>query len=204
MRQFCETLESRTLLSGTVDSVTSDYGAVVGDGKILKEDFISAVATYKADAKVIAADIKALGKSPTNSKYVALLNKAVSKATGPDNSVGNALISAGTTAIKRAKSAFTADFNHPSTANAAKLTKGLSSLAIALAPFEAKVSTAVTTGEANVDAALNALVTANPTDTTLASAVTNSEADQASALSTISSAVATTNTDIAQLISDII
>ncbi len=196
MREFVQGLEARTLFSGSILAVNVDYDAVVADAGAIKADLKAAVLAYKAGSKVIAADIKTLGKNKTNSTDIGLLNKAVAKATALDTKDANKVVSVGKSALSRAKAAFLADVSHPTAANAAKLSKALNTLTTVLAPYETALDTDTSTGEANVNAVLSTLVTANPTDTTLASDVSNAQANSSSQLAVLSSELVTTNNDI--------
>lgn len=196
MRAFCQSLEARTLLSGNIGSVTADYEAVVGDAGALKADLTAAALTYKADAKLIATDIKALGKNKTNSVDIGKLNKAVATSIALDSKATAKLIAVGKAAINRAKAAFLADIKHPTAGNALKLSKSLTALTTALAPSELTLGTDTAAGDAKVGAALSALVSANPTDTTLATDVSIAETNSSTALATLAAEVVNTNNDI--------
>jgi hypothetical protein len=196
MPQSIEGLEVRTLFSGTIEGVTVDYDTVVADASAIKADLKGIVANYKADSKVITADIKALGKNKINTKDVAALNKAVAKADALDTKDANKIVAVGKTALSRAKAAFSADVAHPTTANDTKLSKALTTLTTALAPYESTFDTDSSAGDAAVDAALTTLVSANPTATTLASDTSAAEASSSGELTVLSNELVTTNADI--------
>ena len=202
MYRHAELMETRRLFSN-VGSVTADYDAVVADAAAIKSTMAVAVATYKVDAKAVAADVKALPKSKTKNVDAAALNKAVGPTDAADVADAAKLIAIGRSALTKARLAYAADVARPSTANEAKLEKAVSVLSGALAAPEAKLNTAVDAGDAKVDAALSQLESDYPTDAALSSAVTTAETDQSNAVNSVNATLATTNADVATLVDDI-
>jgi hypothetical protein len=196
MRDLCASLERRTLLSLSFQTVTDDYKAVLGATKVLSADLTSAAATYRTDSKLIAADIKALGKNRTNSLDITKLNKTVAGATALDARAMGKLISVAAVSLKRVTSAFSAVAIHPTAANDARVSAALTSLTTALIPYETVLATDTAAGDAKVAAALGSLVAANPTDTKLSTDVGTAETNSATALGVIANEVIITNTDI--------
>jgi hypothetical protein len=203
MREFCEGLETRTLFSGGIQTVTLDYDAVVADAAAIKADYTAEALNLKGEAKLIAANIKTLGKSKTNSTDVAALNKAIATAEAPELKVTNQLISAGKTALNRAKSAFAAEVSRPTNARATKLASALETLTSVLGPYESKLESDFSASDTKITAALGVITAANPTDTTLAADASTAESYASGSLSTLSSVLATTNTDIDTLAADV-
>jgi hypothetical protein len=204
MGQFIENLEGRTLFSGSIQVVTADYQAVVADAGAIKTDFAALAATFKAGTKAIAADVKALGRNKTNSADIVKLNKAIAIATSLDAKATLKLIAAGKASLSRARVAFLVDVAHPTVANGARLSRALTALTGALAPYETALGNDIAIGGAKVSAALSALETANPTDAQLATDVSATETNSGSALSLLEDAVITTNSDINTLAAAIV
>jgi hypothetical protein len=201
MSSHLESLETRTLFAAAVSAtIQDDYNAAVADGTAITAAVKAGVATFKADAKTIAADVKGLGKSKTNASDLAAVNKAVAAATALANKDSAKLYAAGKTDLTRAKAAFLADAAKPTARNLTKLNAALDTLATGLDPLETALHDDLASGEAAIDGDLNTLIAANPSATALQTHGTTTVNDQTTANDQIIGDVNSLNDDISALV----
>ena len=201
MTGHLESLESRTLFAAGVSAgIQMDYSSAYADTTAVKTTATAAFATYKADAKAIAADVRALGKSKANTAAVAALNKAVAAAVATDGRDEAKLVAAAQGDLKKTKSAFVADAQAPTAGHLAKLNAALDTLSTALTPLESHLTTDVGTGDTEVAQALTVLEADNASATSLSGRVTTAEDDQANAAEGIAASIDNLNADIGALV----
>jgi hypothetical protein len=202
--QFVQTLESRTLLSVTPNTLVADELALAADVKTLHADLKAYGPTYKADVKALAKDLKALPKSPAN---VLLLNKL---RTDQNKCVAMLLGDfAHFMAVARpAVHKLTADafrvFLHPTDTTAqAKLAADISAFQTASTAPIAQFATDLTACGQMLAADADALVAANPTATQLATDLDKTKADASAAAATIQADVTKGQADLTKLLTDL-
>lgn len=204
MERFFQTLESRTLFSGANPIVTAAYDQLSADVKVLRADFAADEKSFHTNSAAIAADIKALPKNKTNSLDVTKLNVAVAKALATDSLALARYVSVGTADVARAKADYLLEVKRPTTANQARLTAAVAALDTATAAREATFISDLGVGDQNIDAAMNVLVGANPTDTALQTDVNASESMQVTDVSGLEAQLTTVQNDVVALGNDVV
>jgi len=202
--RFVQTLESRTLLSVTPNTLVADELALAADVKTLHADLKAYGPTYKADVKALAADLRALPKSPAN---VLLLNKLRT-----DQNKCTAMLLGDFAhfmgVAKPAVHKLTVDafrvFLHPTDTTAqAKLAADISAFQTVSAAPIAQFATDLTTCGQMLSADADALVAANPTAAQLSNDLDKTKADASAAATTIQADVSKGQTDLTKLLTDL-
>jgi hypothetical protein len=202
MFEIFERLESRTLFSAGLATVTADYTTVVADASAIKADLAGIASSFKSDSTLIGSDIKVLGKSKQSSADAAKLKHALATATAIDTRTASHWVASGKAAIKRAQAAFLANLLHPTAANGKRLSSAVSAIKSAVTSDESSLSSITTTQELKLSTLLATVVADNPTDITLASDVASIETNATGALSALAAKVVATSTDINTLATD--
>lgn len=164
MSSIVESLESRLFLSATVATVKADAQALRADIKAIIADFGKDVTKpMNADAKTLRADLKGIGTSADKIVGKRLLND-LHAGTKLFSKSSHALVARANKDISKIVSAYTKLMHKPGdSALQAKLTAAINSFQTDLLPAAQRVSDAETSLQTSAEANLNALA-ANHSD----------------------------------------
>jgi hypothetical protein len=117
-----ERLETRRLFSGSAISPTlsAAYEALIHDNARLKADLKLYTTALKADEKVLAKEVKALGKNTTNNSLLTQTARDAAKVFSADTADTNKYVSIANAEAKKAELAVAAFSSKPNLANGHK------------------------------------------------------------------------------------
>ena len=199
MSRFIQLLESRTLLSVTTATLLADEALIVADAATAKADLRVLAAAVRADTKTITADLK--GTPKTNLPLLHTLKTDEAKALAVITKDLNALLNPGVSLSRRSTAAGVAQIHKGTAAVEAKVAADVAALqTVTTAPL----ATIQADDQGNtIGTDLQALVTANPSDTTLATDVSKQETDTNTGGATFNTAAVKFQTDIGTLATDL-
>ena len=201
MSRFIEPLESRTLLSASASTLSTDFSAIATDAGAVKSAFIQLEVALAGDYKAILTDLKG---SKGSSSQLKTLKSDGKKALNTLKKDGLALLKAAVIA-KRATTDGTKLIAKSSTAQTTKVNKDITALGSATTTPLANIQN--DSQHTGIGSDLDALAAANPSNTQLATDAAKTKTDAntqgsafVSASQTFSDAVATLKTDLATLV----
>ena len=204
--RFVHALESRTLLSASALPATlvADGLAVAMDIKALHADLKAYGPTYKADVKALKADLKALPKSQQNVLLLNVLRADQNKCAATLRADFAHLMAVDRPGLHKLMADARQVFMHPADAAAkgtlaADITAFQSAAAAPVATFVADLSACIQTLATDVAA----LVTANPTATSLATDLQKTQVDVAGAVAVVQKDMSKVQTDLSKLVTDL-
>ncbi|HET6247901.1 MAG TPA: hypothetical protein VFE47_09405 [Tepidisphaeraceae bacterium] len=205
MTEFVQRLESRQLLSATVN-LTVDEGKLAMDVGGIIADAKTARASLVPDGKAVAAQIKALNLK--NSPLAHSLSSAISQSRSKLGADLQKIVTAGLADGHAVFSDFLrlelADNGNTAkiTADQSKLSADVIKLYNVEKPFTDKLQTDLAAAETKVENAVQAIVNANKSDDALSSSWATLQSDFDQAKQTLSGDFSQVTTDVNQLIAD--
>jgi hypothetical protein len=202
MSRFIQSLESRTLFAAspvTKATLLADRAAILAEAKAARADLGALGATLNADTRVVQTDLRGSGASNAalfrtlrgdEGKTRATVNKDLNTLLGPTLGLANRTIGHGIALI-----------NHSSAAIDARITADLAALATAIAAPLAKLETDLQAPTIGTD--LQAISSANATNTTLATDISKLEGDTSTAAATLTAGTTTFQGGIDTVSSDV-
>ena len=204
--RFIDILESRTLMSSVPvpTAVLADEAAVFADVKALHDDVVAYAPVYKADVKMLIADLKALPKSSQNTLLLNKLRTDQNKCAATLRADLAHLLAVDRPAFHKLSADAMKVFMKPTDATAqARLAADISAFQAAnaapLAAFMADLNACGTTLAQDVQA----LVAANPTATQLAGDLQKMGTDVTAAGSKVSNDLTQAQNDLTKLLADL-
>ncbi|HSZ55246.1 MAG TPA: hypothetical protein VK797_06265 [Tepidisphaeraceae bacterium] len=202
MSCFIQSLESRTFLSATpVTKATllADEAAIVLDAIAVKTDLKSLFATVVADTKTVQADLKGLPK--TNAPLLHTLKTDEAKTGALIKQDTNALLGPSLALVNRSTAAGIAQIAKSNATIQAKVAADVAALGTVTTAPLAKLEADSMGGDVGTD--LQAIATANPSDTTLAADIAKQKSDTNTAGTTFDTAAVKFQTDIGAFAADL-
>jgi len=225
MTRFVENLENRTLFSlssllgGLTGGLTNDLlkqafqqanvtlkadkGVLAADTKAFHATLQAWAPTYRADVKLLAADLKALPKSPQNVQLLNTLRTDQNSCTATLRHDFAAIMGLTHEFVSRVISDALSVIMHPTdTTISGKLTSDGQAFQAVMISAGAQFQADADACGAKLAADADALVAANPSDTQLATDVTKIKADGTAAFAASQGAMTQSQTDLSKLFSD--
>ena len=199
MSRFIQSLESRTLFAVTSATLSADLALISSDDKAVKADLIALSKGAGADLKTITADLK--GTAKTNALLLKTLKTDELKAFAKIKSDVSALLKA-TPLSKHAVAEGNGLLKKPGSKLGAKVAADAAALGTLTTTALASLQTdSMGTG---VGTDLTALVSANPSNTALATDATTARTDLSTLGGTLVTAAQKYSTDVGTLKTDLL
>jgi hypothetical protein len=201
MSRFVQSLEPRTLFSATPitkETLLADRAAIIAQAKAAKASLAALNKALAADTKTVQTDSKgSKANAPLlktlkadEAKTRATVNKDLNALLGPTQGLANRSIGHGIALMAHSNPALDAKI-------AADVAALAAATAVPLAKLEADLQAAA------IGADVNALLTANLTDATLAADITKLESDVSAAVANLTTAATTFQSGVGTVATDV-
>jgi len=199
-----ESLESRTFLSATSPVIQADIAVLRTQGAAVRTELSLALKTAVADATVIRKDLVRLDTLKIDRSLLNSLNQTQRADIAKLKKEANFVINTGQAQVNRVVSAYNQLQHHTgSVVLQAKLSAAIAVLQTEINTAQQEVVPAGTVVITDGDVELDAIATANPTDTQTQSDIGTAKTDLSNNVQTIESGVTLLLTDVSTVLTAI-